>query len=131
MANTQAEDLLTRFVAGWERADVDELLGYFTEDPVWHPMPMDPVVGKAALRDALSTWLGGTSQLGVDIIRQLSDRNTVMHERNDRFSFGGQEQVLPVCAVFEIEDGRIAVWREYFDMSPFTGPSGDEPPLSE
>jgi limonene-1,2-epoxide hydrolase len=27
-----------------------------------------------------------------------------------------------VGAAFEIQDGRIAAWREYFDMSPFVRP---------
>jgi limonene-1,2-epoxide hydrolase len=25
---------------------------------------------------------------------------------------------LPICAVFEVEDGRIKAWREYFDTGP-------------
>jgi limonene-1,2-epoxide hydrolase len=54
MAMTEAEQTITRFVAAWERADVDELLDYFTEEAVWHPMPMEPVVGKPALREAMS-----------------------------------------------------------------------------
>jgi limonene-1,2-epoxide hydrolase len=32
---------------------------------------------------------------------------------------GTQEMLTPVAAVFEIDDGRIAAWREYFDMTPF------------
>jgi limonene-1,2-epoxide hydrolase len=27
----------------------------------------------------------------------------------------------PVGAAFEIDNGRITAWREYFDMSPFVG----------
>ena len=46
MATSEAEQIITRFVAAWERADVDELLDYLAEDAVWHPMPMEPVVGK-------------------------------------------------------------------------------------
>jgi limonene-1,2-epoxide hydrolase len=26
--------------------------------------------------------------------------------------------VLPICGVFEVEDGRIKAWREYFDLGP-------------
>jgi limonene-1,2-epoxide hydrolase len=25
---------------------------------------------------------------------------------------------VPICSVFEIEEGRIKAWREYFDMAP-------------
>jgi limonene-1,2-epoxide hydrolase len=27
--------------------------------------------------------------------------------------------VVPICAVFEVRDGRIAAWREYFDPALF------------
>jgi limonene-1,2-epoxide hydrolase len=26
---------------------------------------------------------------------------------------------VPICAVFEVRDGRIAAWREYFDPALF------------
>jgi ketosteroid isomerase-like protein len=51
MATTEAEQIITRFVTAWERADVDELLDYFADDAIWHPMPMKPAVGKPALRE--------------------------------------------------------------------------------
>ena len=122
MATTEAEQIVERFVAAWERADVDELLGYFTDDAVWHAMPTAPTVGKVALREAFSVWMGATTQLGVEIHRQVSDGHTVMHERTDRILLGGEEISTPVCAVFEVDGGRISAWREYFDMSPFLHP---------
>lgn len=114
---TKDEQLISGFVAAWERAPADELVEYFADDAVWHPIPVEPVVGKEAIRKALSTWLKATEQLGVEIHRQVSDGRVVMHERTDRFSFGGREHRLPVCAVFEVDNGRITAWREYFDAS--------------
>jgi limonene-1,2-epoxide hydrolase len=118
MAAINADQTVRRFVASWERGDVDEVLDFFTEDAVWHPMPYkNPAVGKPALRQAISEWLRGTEQLGVVIHVQISDGKIVMHERTDRFILKGQEHAMPIAAVFEIENGRIAAWREYFDMS--------------
>jgi len=85
MAMTEAEQIVTRFVAAWERADVEELLDYFADDAVWHPMPMKPAVGKRALREAMSTWLGATAPRTSEIHLQVSDGKTVMHERSDRY----------------------------------------------
>jgi len=117
---TEAAQVIDRFVAAWERSDVDELMDYFTEDAVWHPMPTTPAVGKAAIRELVSAWLT-TAPQGV-VHRQVADGNLVMQERTDRCSFGGREVVSAVAAVFELEGGRIAAWREYFDMSPFSTP---------
>jgi limonene-1,2-epoxide hydrolase len=47
----------------------------------------------------------------------------VMNERLDRVTFGGQLAELRSCGVFEIEDGRIKAWRDYFD----TGALGRNP----
>jgi limonene-1,2-epoxide hydrolase len=117
MATNEAATIIDRFVAAWERADVDELLDYFAEDAVWHPMPMSPAVGKPALRKLISAWLS-TGPRG-EVHRQVSEGNVVMHERTDRCTFGGRAIEGQVAAVFEIDNGRIAVWREYFDPTPF------------
>jgi limonene-1,2-epoxide hydrolase len=118
MAKTEAaEQIVTRFVEAWERADVDELPEYFADDAVWHPMPMKPAVGKPALREAMSVWLDGTAPRSGEIHLQVSDGKTVMHERTDRAR--DREIPTPIAAVFEIDNGLITAWREYFDMSPF------------
>jgi limonene-1,2-epoxide hydrolase len=114
---TDSENIIDRFVAAWERRDVDELLEFFTEDAIWHAMPLKPAVGKSAIREHVEAWMR-TQPEGV-VHRQVSNGNLVMHERTDRCSFDGREIEGPVAAVFEVSDGRITAWREYFDMSPF------------
>jgi limonene-1,2-epoxide hydrolase len=42
-----------------------------------------------------------------------------MTERTDRFLINGQELALPVMGAFEIKDGKIAKWRDYFDLAQF------------
>jgi limonene-1,2-epoxide hydrolase len=115
-----AERVVHRFVEAWERRDIDELLDFFTDDAYWHPMPMKPAVGKNALRQLVSEWLR-TGPKG-EIQRQVSDGRVVMHERIDRCSFHGRDIEEPVAAVFEIDNGRITAWREYFDTAPFARP---------
>jgi len=41
VGTTGAERIIDEFMAAWERADVDELLDYFSEDAVWHRFPCD------------------------------------------------------------------------------------------
>jgi limonene-1,2-epoxide hydrolase len=43
----------------------------------------------------------------------------VINERTDHITFQGRPVVVPICAVFEIRDGRIAAGREYFDPALF------------
>ena len=41
-----------------------------------------------------------------------------MNERTDRIMLNGHPVTLPISGVFEMEEGRIRAWREYFDIAP-------------
>ena len=114
-----SERTIDRFMAAWQRRDIDELVDFFTEDAIWHAMPMEPAIGKPAIRAHIEAWQR-TLPSGV-VHRQISNGDVVMHERTDRCSFGDREIETSVAAVFEIRNRRIRVWREYFDMTPFLG----------
>ena len=51
--STSPEELVTAFCAAWERMDADELAAYFTEDGVYHNIPMAPAEGREAVRQLL------------------------------------------------------------------------------
>ena len=44
---------------------------------------------------------------------------TVMNERTDRFEMGGRWIELPVAGLFTVQDGKITLWRDYFDDATF------------
>ena len=44
----------------------------------------------------------------------------VLTERIDTFWVGGKQVPLPVMGTFEIRDGKIYAWRDYFDMAQIT-----------
>ena len=48
------------------------------------------------------------------------DDGAVLTERLDKFSFGGKNVELPVAGVFELSEGKITAWRDYFDMAAWT-----------
>ncbi len=41
-----------------------------------------------------------------------------MNERTDHIVLNGRPVILPITGVFEIHDGKIRAWREYFDLTP-------------
>jgi limonene-1,2-epoxide hydrolase len=45
----------------------------------------------------------------------------VVTERTDRFRFKDRWVDLPVAGVFELRDGKIALWRDYFDLQTALG----------
>ncbi len=43
----------------------------------------------------------------------------VLTERVDRFMINGKWVALPVMGTFEVANGKIKAWRDYFDMNQF------------
>lgn len=114
------EAFVRTFCAVWSRRDIDEILGYFAPDAVYHNMPMPPAVGHAAIRQILEMFVPPASKIEFEILHLAAAGNVVFTERVDRFVMGGREVALPVAGVFEVRDGRIAAWRDYFDLAQFT-----------
>jgi len=115
------DDVVTEFCKKWLTADPDELAGYFTEDAVYHNIPMDPVQGREAIKQFIAGFTAGFDGIDFQVHRQVSDGNVVMNERTDvMHRKDGGEIPLPVTGVFEVIDGRIAAWRDYFDLATVT-----------
>ncbi|MCB9726109.1 MAG: nuclear transport factor 2 family protein [Spirochaetaceae bacterium] len=113
-----ADRIVRDFCAAWGRADLDAIMGAFAEDAVYHNIPLEPCVGKGAIKGFIEGFLS-TSPGGIDfdIRHQVVKGNVVMNERVDTFEMEGRRTPIPVCGVFELDDeGRIVAWRDYFDM---------------
>lgn len=113
------ETVVRDFLAAWSRLDVDELVGYFTEDGIYHNMPIAPVQGHSGLRAFITAFLDGWSATDWEILNLACAGQTVFAERIDRTRANGRDIALPCCGVFEMEQGKIKVWRDYFDMATY------------
>ena len=98
-----------------------EILGFFTEDAVYHNIPFDPVQGKPAIEATLRLFLDPKGKAEFAVRALAASGSTVLTERIDRFMFGGKQVELPVMGAFEVTpQGKISAWRDYFDMAQFT-----------
>jgi limonene-1,2-epoxide hydrolase len=121
--NPANEQLVRRFCEAFSRRDVDELLTFFTDDAVYHNMPMAPATGKDAIRATLEAFVPGSPTIEFVLLAIASAGDVVFTERVDKMTFGGNDVELPVAGVFEIEGERIRAWRDYFDMQQFLNPA--------
>jgi limonene-1,2-epoxide hydrolase len=121
-----ADDVVTEFCQLWSKPDPDVIMAHFTDDAVYHNIPMAAATGREAIRELLETViLQGIDGIDFQVHRQLSqgsgDSGVVMNERTDVMRrTGGGTIELPVMGVFEVRDGKIAVWRDYFDLATVT-----------
>jgi limonene-1,2-epoxide hydrolase len=118
------EDIVKRFCEAWTRRDVDELLNFFTEDAVYHNMPIDAVQGRDGIRNMLNVFVPGARAITFEIVHIASSGNVVHTERVDTFEMEDRTVVLPVAGVFELRGEKIAAWRDYFDMGTWAGQTG-------
>ena len=118
-----ADRIVRDFCDAWGRTDIDAIMAAFSEDAVYHNIPMEPCRGKDAIRGFVGGLLGTTaSGVQFEILRQVVAGNIVMNERVDTIVMGSGNVELPVCGVFELApDGKIDAWRDYFDMGQFSG----------
>lgn len=116
----EAEKLVREFCDAWSKLDPDLLAGYFTDDGVYHNMPIAPLVGHDAIRGFLTAFLAGAETAEFEIVHLLASGDVVMTERIDTFTLAGKKGSFPVAGIFEIRDGKIAAWRDYFDMAQVT-----------
>jgi limonene-1,2-epoxide hydrolase len=116
-----ADELVTEFCKLWSSPDPEQLAGYFTEDAVYHNIPMEPVQGREAIKEFIAGFVAAFGGLDFNVHRQVSDGTVVMNERTDvMHRKDGEDVSLPVMGVFEVDDGKIAAWRDYFDMAAIT-----------
>jgi limonene-1,2-epoxide hydrolase len=116
---TDNEKIIRDFIAAWSRLNTDELVAYFSEDGVYHNMPAGPVTGHDALRAFIGAFLADWNKTDWEILNLLVDGDIVVVERMDRTVAAGKPVDLPCCGVFEMKNGKIAVWRDYFDMTTY------------
>ena len=119
---SEAETIVNDFCKAFERKNIDEIMGYFNDDAVYHNMPMQPVTGKAAIRVTIDSFMpkSDTDKITFKILHTGSNGNVVFNERVDMFDVGSKHIELPVAGVFEIRGGKIAMWRDYFDLQSYT-----------
>ena len=118
-------EVVRRFCAAWaDDTAADELAAYFTEGAVYHNVPLEPVSGRENIANTIASFIRpgppGIESIEFRVINIAADGPVVMTERVDAFKLPGKSFELPVMGVFEVTDGKISAWRDYFDMNQFT-----------
>jgi limonene-1,2-epoxide hydrolase len=113
------EQIIREFIAAWSRLDTEELVQYFATDGVYHNMPTKPVAGHDALRGFISSFTKDWTSTEWDVLTVIAHGDVVVAERLDRTMVGEKPVNLPCCGVFEMQGGKIKVWRDYFDMGTY------------
>lgn len=110
-------DIVKSFIAAIARKDFDAALRHVADDCEYENMPMAKVRGHAGMRAVLEPFLAPTLENEFVVLREAADGEIVFLERLDRHRLADRWVELPVTGVWEVRGGKIAVWRDYFDLA--------------
>jgi limonene-1,2-epoxide hydrolase len=121
-SDTSSQDiaLVESFFAAFQALDVEKALSLMAENVVYQNVPFPADHGKAAVTRTLKGF--GRFMTGFDVkMRNIAARDgVVLTERVDTLKGPLVHLELWVCGTFEVKDGRITLWRDYFDLASAT-----------
>jgi len=118
MGQKVSTEIVNQFMKAWEAKDIEKIMSHFAPDAVYHNMPMPKLVGTEAIREFIAPFIATAETVVFEVLHQAESANgTVLNERVDRFVMkNGQKIAAEVMGVFELQNGKITAWRDYFDM---------------
>ncbi|MEN9300289.1 MAG: hypothetical protein RLZZ254_70 [Actinomycetota bacterium] len=117
-------DFVTKFIENIEQSHFTAAMEMVADDCEYDNVPITKVFGKEAIVNILSGFLASATKVEWLIHHQVSngdmEHGVVMNERTDRFEIDGRWVEFDIAGLFVISNGKIALWRDYFDKEAFT-----------
>lgn len=110
-------EIVKAFLAAMAVKDYDTGLRLIADHCEYDNVPMGKVTGPAGVRGVLEPFFAPTIENQLTVLREATAGNIVFLERLDRHLLATGWVELPVTGVFEVEDGKITLYRDYFDAA--------------
>lgn len=123
-------EIVTEFLASWGTPGgfAEAVHKHFTPDTVWENVGMSVTTGPEEAAALFANLGGGQGEvlMRVDNLAVAPLGNKVLTERLDHVlgPDGEPAMTIRVMGTFEVADGRITAWRDYFDTAGFGGGQG-------
>jgi limonene-1,2-epoxide hydrolase len=112
-----AERVIRKFLETWPRADIDEMMAFFSDDAIYTDGPRGTSRGVEAIKAEMLSTLEMVPSTTANVKNLVTSGGLVMVERVDVFDMAGKTFDVEMTGVFEVnDDGRISRWRDYYDM---------------
>jgi limonene-1,2-epoxide hydrolase len=114
-AGTDDAVVVENFLKALQNQDFETVERLLADDVVYQNVGLPTVRGS---RRVVSMMRGMEGRASFEVVfhRNVSDGTSVLNERTDAISVGPLRIQFWVCGVFEVRDGRITLWRDYFDF---------------
>lgn len=113
-------DTVRQLMQATQAQDDETFLGLLDDDIVYHfHVGSRPLVGKAWVRKFLARYRDITADVKWRIDRYAETENELFVEGYEEYldTRSGDVIAHPYMGIFEFRDGKIAAWRDYFEMN--------------
>lgn len=127
MNSNNPADIVKGFMKAMEPLDYDTACALVAADCEYtNPPPIGTVRGPEGIRAVLEPFFAPTIENEFRILREAANGPVVILERLDRHRLADKWVELPVTGVYEVHNGLITYWRDYFDATTIMSqwPSG-------
>jgi limonene-1,2-epoxide hydrolase len=109
-------EVVRGFLAALDRLDIDAAMTFLDPTIVYQNVPLPPARGERAVEKQLRWLARYGSGFEARIHNIAAADGVVLTERTDVIVVGRLEADFWVCGTFEVRDGQIVLWRDYFDF---------------
>jgi limonene-1,2-epoxide hydrolase len=107
-------DVVAVFLNAMQDSDPETVISLAADDIVYSNVSLPTIRGKDQFTRGVRAYF---RRLGFEVVvhRMAENGSSVLTERTDALIMGPFRMQLWVCGVFEVHDGAITLWRDYFD----------------
>lgn len=112
--------LVKDFCESWAGGDLEHVLSFLAEDAEWENVPTGSIHGKSAIREKLGSVFKAADKIEWHLLHAASlESGHVLTERVDLVVVNGRVAKLRLMGIFHVTEGKIRLWRDYFDMETY------------
>lgn len=117
--STKMDTVMALMQANMDKDD-EKFLGYLTDDIVYHyHVGSRPLIGKEWVQKFLNKYRVITADVNWRIDRHAETENELFVEGYEEYRDTRNNEIVahPYMGIFEFRDGKVAGWRDYFEMN--------------
>ena len=115
-----ASDIALGFFQAWNNRSLNGIIEFLSEDCIYHNMSMESINGRSEIEAYIAPVIDKTLSIEWTVLAIAEDaKGRILNERLDRLKFSQGWLEIPIMGLLEFSEGRISLWRDYFDLQDY------------
>ncbi len=112
---TVSEAVVMAFMHALEAKDHEKIAELLAPDLHYINVSLPAIIGGQRVANLFEVLLRRGTGFSVQVHSLAVNRDVVLTERTDMIKVGSLHIAFWVCGTFRVQDGKIILWRDYFD----------------